>query len=267
MKGIKGLSSEEVIESRKKYGTNEITHYKKNTIFNLIIESLNDPIIKILLIALGIKILFFLNDSDIYETIGIIVAIILATIISSLSEYGSEKAFDKLSTTTSKTEVKVVRNSSLIKIPIEEIVVGDFIYLESGDKVPADGVIFKDSVAIDESMLTGETKEQYKYPNDEIYRGSTIVSGSAVMKVTLVGDKTFYGKIAKDVQEKPPVSPLKNRLRVLAGTISKIGYICAFLVIVSYLFSALIIKNNFDLVKIKESVTNMDILLPHLLKN
>lgn len=265
MKGIKGLSSEEVIESRKKYGTNEITHYKKNTIFNLIIESLNDPIIKILLIALGIKILFFLNDSDIYETIGIIVAIILATIISSLSEYGSEKAFDKLSTTTSKIEVKVIRNSSLIKIPIEEIVVGDFVFLESGDKVPADGVIFKDSVAIDESMLTGETKEQYKYPNDEIYRGSTIVSGSALMKVTLVGDKTFYGKIAKDVQEKPPVSPLKNRLRVLASTISKIGYICAFLVIVSYLFSALIIKNNFDIVKIKESITNMEVLIPHLL--
>ena len=100
MFNIKGLTSEEVLSSRKLNGSNKITEKKKTTIFGLIIEAMNDPIIKILLIALGVKILFFLNDSDIYETIGIIVAIILATVISSLSEYGSEKAFQKLSKST-----------------------------------------------------------------------------------------------------------------------------------------------------------------------
>ena len=265
MNGIKGLSSNEVIKSRKDNGSNEITHYKRNTIFSLIIESLNDPIIKILLVALGVKILFFLNDSDVYETIGIIVAIILATVISSLSEYGSEKAFEKLSSTTDKIDIKVIRDSKLELIPIEEVVVGDFIFLESGDKVPADGIVYNDTIAVDESMLTGETKEQYKYAKDAVYRGSTVVSGSCTVKVTLVGNNTFYGKIAKDVQEKTPESPLKNRLRVLAQFISKIGYICAGLVMISYLFSAILMKNNFNFSKIWEVISDFKVLAPHLL--
>lgn len=260
-----GLSSKEVEKNRNLYGTNEITHYKKNTLFNLIIESLNDPIIKILLLALGIKIIFFLNDSDIYETIGIIVAIILATVISSLSEYGSEKAFEKLSNSSSKTLVKVFRNSKLEKVIIDDIVVEDIVFLESGDKIPADGKIIKDNIAVDESMLTGETKEQYKYKNDEVFRGSIVVNGTALMKVEKVGNKTFYGKIAKDIQEKPPVSPLKNRLKDLATFISKIGYLCAFLVIISYLFSVIVIKNNFDINKISNMVTDFSSLAPHIL--
>ena len=152
MFNITGLNNNEVTLSRNKNGTNEITEGKKRTIFSLILESLNDPIIKILLIALAVKILFFLNDSDIYETIGIIVAIILATVISSMSEYGSEKAFQKLSSTTSNLLVKVIRNKKLIEVPLNDIVVGDYIYLESGDKVPADGIMYKESVYIDESM-------------------------------------------------------------------------------------------------------------------
>ena len=111
MHNYKGLNNDEVIKSRSLYGSNSITKYKKNTLFNLIIESLNDPIIKILLIALGIKVLFLFNDSDIYETIGIVVAIILASVISSLSEYGSEKAFEKLSKEVDSMTSKVYRNS------------------------------------------------------------------------------------------------------------------------------------------------------------
>ena len=149
MFNIKGLTSEEVLSSRKLYGSNKITEKKKSTIFGLIIEAMNDPIIKILLIALGVKILFFLNDSDIYETIGIIVAIILATVISSLSEYGSEKAFQKLSKSTSNILVKVIRDSVVKNVSIEEVVKGDYVYLESGDKFPADGVIYNGIVYID----------------------------------------------------------------------------------------------------------------------
>ncbi len=265
MYDIKGLTKEEVLNNRKLYGSNKITEKKKTTILSLIIESLNDPIIKILLIALGIKILFFINDSDIYETIGIIVAIILATVISSLSEYGSEKAFQKLSNTTNNILVKAYRNNLITNIKIEEIVVNDYIYLESGDKIPADGILYTGNISVDESMLSGETKEQNKTSMSPLYRGSVITNGSGVLLVKKVGNNTYYGKIAKDIQEKTPTSPLKNRLRVLASFISKIGYICAFLVILSYLFNVIVVKNNFDINRIKTMLTSFNTLVPHLL--
>lgn len=265
MYDIKGLTKEEVLNNRKLYGSNKITEKKKTTILSLIIESLNDPIIKILLIALGIKILFFINDSDIYETIGIIVAIILATVISSLSEYGSEKAFQKLSNTTNNILVKAYRNNLITNIKIEEIVVNDYIYLESGDKIPADGILYTGNISVDESMLSGETKEQNKTFTSPLYRGSVITNGTGVLLVKKVGNNTYYGKIAKDIQEKTPTSPLKNRLRVLASFISKIGYICAFLVILSYLFNVIVVKNNFDINRIKTMLTSFNALVPHLL--
>ena len=265
MYDIKGLTKEEVLNNRKLYGNNKITEKKKTTILSLIIESLNDPIIKILLIALGIKILFFINDSDIYETIGIIIAIILATVISSLSEYGSEKAFQKLSNTTNNILVKAYRNNLITNIKIEEIVVNDYIYLESGDKIPADGILYTGNISVDESMLSGETKEQNKTSMSPLYRGSVITNGSGVLLVKKVGNNTYYGKIAKDIQEKTPTSPLKNRLRVLASFISKIGYICAFLVILSYLFNVIVVKNNFDINRIKTMLTSFNTLVPHLL--
>lgn len=262
---IKGLTKEEVLNNRKLYGSNKITEKKKTTILSLIIESLNDPIIKILLIALGIKILFFINDSDIYETIGIIVAIILATVISSLSEYGSEKAFQKLSNTTNNILVKAYRNNLITNIKIEEIVVSDYIYLESGDKIPADGILYTGNISVDESMLSGETKEQNKTSMSPLYRGSVITNGTGVLLVKKVGNNTYYGKIAKDIQEKTPTSPLKNRLRVLASFISKIGYICAFLVILSYLFNVIVVKNNFGINRIKTMLMSFNALVPHLL--
>ena len=256
MYDIKGLTKEEVLNNRKLYGSNKITEKKKTTILSLIIESLNDPIIKILLIALGIKILFFINDSDIYETIGIIVAIILATVISSLSEYGSEKAFQKLSNTTNNILVKAYRNNLITNIKIEEIVV---------NKIPADGILYTGNISVDESMLSGETKEQNKTFMSPLYRGSVITNGTGVLLVKKVGNNTYYGKIAKDIQEKTPTSPLKNRLRVLASFISKIGYICAFLVILSYLFNVIVVKNNFDINRIKTMLMSFNTLVPHLL--
>lgn len=265
MFNIKGLSDEEVKKSREMNGTNQITEHKKNTLFSLILESLNDPIIKILMIALGIKVLFLFHDSDIYETIGIIVAIILASVISSLSEYGSEKAFVKLSSMTSKILVKVFRNSKLENINIDDVVVGDFVFLESGDKIPADGEIVKGDISVDESMLTGESKEKNKGYKDTLYRGSIVTRGSALMEVYNIGNDTYYGKIAKDIQEKTPDSPLKNRLRDLAKFISKIGYFCAFLVIISYLFNAIFISNNFEVDKIINMVSSFKTMAPHLL--
>lgn len=261
----KGLNDKEVLLSRKTFGSNTITKSKKRTIFLLIIESLNDPIIKILLIALGIKIFFFINSSDIYETIGIIVAIIVATVISSISEYASEKAFERLSKENDKIQVKVIRNSSLTLIPIEEIVTGDILMIQGGDKMPADAIIIDGNITLDESMLTGETKEKYKEVNDEVYRGTICLNGKAFLKVNKVGDNTFYGKIAKDINESSPVSPLKLRLNTLARQISKIGYIGSFLVMVSYLFNTIVIKNNFNLSLIINTIKTPSMVLPHIL--
>ena len=242
---IKGLTYKEVNESRKKYGTNKITNKKKNTILNMIIESLNDPIVKILLIALGIKVLLIFNRTDLYETIGIAIAIFLSSFISVISEYGSEKAFDKLNEENNSIDVKVIRNYQKEIINIEEVVVGDLLILEQGDKVPADSIIIDGDLYIDESLLTGESKEKYKSINDNIYMGSTITENIAIAKVINIGDETFYGKIASDIQQDTNDSPLKIKLRELAKTISKLGYIGAILVFVSYFLNAVIIPGNY----------------------
>ena len=243
----KGLNNKEVIDSRKRHGKNKIESKKRNTFIKLVIESLGDPIIKILIIALAIKLLFLFKSSDIYETLGIVVAIFLASFISAISEYGSEKAFEKLNNENANYKVKVIRNSKKISINMEDLVVGDIVLLESGDKIPADGKILFGEVGVDESALTGESKEKYKnISNNEVFQGSIVTEKSATMIVTNVGASTLYGSIATSIQENTVESPLKSRLRTLAKQISKFGYISAFLILLSYILNVLI-TNNFNM--------------------
>ena len=155
--GLNGLSDEEVKQSRKKYGTNNVNNTKKNSFFTLLIESLGDPIIKILLIALAVKVIFLFHDADWFETLGILIAIFLASFISTISEYGSEKAFKRLQEESSNILVKVKRNGKLTKVNIGDIVVNDIVVLECGDLVPGDGIVLKGGVSVDESALNGET--------------------------------------------------------------------------------------------------------------
>ena len=236
-----GLTDKEVIESVKKYGTNKLVTKSKSSFFKLLIESLGDPIIKILLIALAIKIVFLIKSFDWYETIGIVIAIFLASFISTISEYGSEKAFLRLQEEASKIKCRAKRNGNLTEINIDDVVVDDIIYLSSGDKIPADGILIDGEVSVDESSLNGESKEKYIYANDSIFRGSIVASGIGIMQVKKVGNSTFYGKLAEEIQESQPESPLKLRLRNLAKIISRIGYVGATLVFISYLFSVIVI--------------------------
>lgn len=268
-----GLSEKEVIISRKEHGTNEITKQKKNTFLHLLLESLGDPIIKILLIALGIKVIVLFRDFDWYETIGILIAIFLASFISSISEYGSEKAFARLQEEQLKTKAKVRRNGKIIEIPSGEIVVGDIVILNSGDKIPADGYLVKGSLSVDESALNGETKEAKKVSKNgpvisdvnRVYRGSVVYNGEAEMLVRCVGDKTILGKISQELQEVVPESPLKIKLRGLAKTISKIGYAGAILASISYLFASIVISNNFDTDLMIATISNPTVMFNHLL--
>lgn len=128
----------------------------------LLLESLGDPIIKILLMALAIKVIVLFRNFDWYETIGILIAILLASFISSISEYGSEQAFNRLQEESSKTMTRVKRNGIIIEIPINEIVVGDIVILSSGDKVPADGYLIKGNLSLDESALMVRLRKQKK---------------------------------------------------------------------------------------------------------
>lgn len=260
-----GLSTKEVEENRKKYGSNELIKVNTNSFFKLFIETLGDPIIKILLIALAIKIVFLFKNFDWYETLGIIIAIFLASFISSISEYGSEKAFKRMQEEASLIKCKVKRNNKVIEVNVIDVVVGDIILLSSGDKIPADGILIEGSINVDESLLNGESKEKNKKINDNVYMGSIISSGIGIMQVKKVGLNTYYGKIGQEIQEKQPESPLKIRLRGLANIISKIGYIGAFFVFFSYLFSVIVLNNNFDINLIKETIYDFNTMFNHVL--
>lgn len=264
MYNINGLNDEEVKISRKKYGSNSISGKNKTTFFSLFIETLGDPIIKILLIALAIKTIFLFRDFDYFETFGIVIAILVSSLISAVSEYGSNKAFQRMQEESSKINIKVRRNGHLKEIPIDEVVKGDIMVLNPGDRVAADGIIIKGKLSIDESSLNGEAREIHKEYADNInnatsnncvYRGTTIYDGNALVLIQKVGMDTLYGKMAKVLTEEDTSSPLKLRLNKLAKTISTLGYIAASLIFLAYLFSKIFIVNNFDMKTISEVIT------------
>lgn len=263
----KGLTSKEVEINRKKYGSNIITKENKNTFLKMLIESLSDPIIKILIIALLIKIIFLFKDADYFETIGILIAIFSSSLISSLSEYGSEKAFEQMEKESNKISSKVIRDNELKEVLLDDIVVGDIVQLESGDKIPADSILLEGSIFVDESSLTGESieKEKTKEKDNKLFRGTSVYEGKCFSKVESVGDKTFYGEICANLQAKKSDSPLKIRLRILAQTISKIGYVAALLVSLSYLIKVIIIDNDFEKIKIVNTITNYKLMSSYLI--
>lgn len=267
-----GLTEEEIAFSKDKYGTNTISKIERTTFLKKLLETLGDPIIRILIIALGIKTVFLISDFDWYETVGIVIAIFIASFISTISEYGSEQAFAKLQEESSKIKCRVKRNGKVKEINIDEVVVGDLVMLEAGDKIPADGLLIKGDITVDESSINGEAREQEKHEyrnvineHNQLYRGTVVYSKIGIMLVTKVGDETLYGKLASELGEASPDSPLKLRLRHLAKIISNIGYIGAFLVSISYLFSVIVIDNNFDFIKIKEMITNLPLITGHIL--
>ena len=263
-----GLSDDEVIVSRNKYGRNVVSSKKKDGFFKLLLSSFGDPIIRILLIALGIKIVFLFSSFDWYETIGIVIAILIASLISTISEYGSEKAFFMMQEEASRVKCRVRRNGSDILISVDDVVVGDIVLLSTGDRIPADGEIVSGNLSVDESSINGEAREVYKYlaeGHDFLFKGTVVYSGEGIMVVKKVGDDTFYGEITLELQEKQPDSPLKMRLHDLASSISKLGYIGAFLVCFSYLFNVVVISNGFNFNLIVSTLGNFRVMFGHIL--
>jgi calcium-translocating P-type ATPase len=277
-----GLTEDEVRQARNKYGENRISRKKKKGFLLSFLESFGDPMIKILLIALVINVIFLIHESSWFETIGIAIAILLATFVSTLSEYGSESAFEKLQEEAARIESRVHRANGLREIPVNEIVVGDIVLLQSGDRVPADGIMLEGSIDVDQSSLNGESKEVTKYPqtltkkseSDKesflnpalLFSGTIVCAGEGLMRVTAVGDSTYYGRIGAEIQEETRESPLRVRLRDLADSIGKLGYVAALFSVCAYLFNNIILDNEFNTTLILKTCTTWSVMFPHLIK-
>lgn len=272
-----GLTSDEVIQSRQKYGQNKMTPKKKKSFFRKFLSNLSDPVIKILLGALVINLLFVFRSSDWVECVGIAVSVLLATLISTLSEHSSESAFSRLEAEYSSGKARVIRDGQLCEIGIDEIVVGDVVSLCAGEQIPADGEIIFGKISADQSAMTGESREVKKHERGSLpedltpsslyfcFRGCTVRSGSAYMRVERVGDDTFLGGISIEVQGETRESPLKARLSKLARQISTLGYVAAFLVAAVYLFKTFVIDSAFDIEIVKYKVTSLSFLFEHLM--
>lgn len=241
--GIHGIKEEQVQGLREKYGVNELTPPERNPIWRQYLENYDDPVIKILLVAVGISaIVSVIQGLSIFDTVGIVIAILLATTISFINEYRSNKEFDVLNAQRDQTGIKVVRDGKVHLLPLRDIVVGDFIIIEAGDGVPADGfVMHPDNLFIDESMFTGESEVVQKSQHDKALKGSFISCGRGNLLVSAVGDNTEMGKVAASLGiDHETQTPLEEKLTVLAGLISKFGYYMAVLIII-----ALIIRGYF----------------------
>ena len=260
-----GLNEQEVIHSRKKHGNNLFTRRKRKSFPMKYLESFGDPIIKILMAALAVNILLTFHTHNIFETIGIGIAVFLSTFVSTISEYGSETAFLRLQREAEKLFCRVKRAGVLSELAIGEIVVGDIVYLEAGEKIPADGILIEGFLRVDESALNGESKETRKEPAGEegrrkLYRGTVVSEGEGIMLVERVGDNTMYGHMAGELQSETIDSPMKVRLSVLAKQISRIGYTAAVLIALADIFNALVIDNHYNMILIMEELKNLPLM-------
>ena len=263
-KNRRGLTSAEAIASRSKFGANKMTKQKKKSFLRAFFENLGDPVIRVLLISLAVNIIFTLRDIDWFETAGIVVAILVATTVSTVSERSSHAAFEKLNATT-KSSCRVLRDGEIKILPTDEVVVGDTVLLEAGEGICADGILLSGELRLDQSALTGESKEIAKIPiksginsplelNNEnlspssphsCLGGCLVSSGEGEMLVCRVGDKSFLGGIVRELQSDTRESPLKIRLSKLAKQISALGYGAAVVIALLSLFSAIFIESDF----------------------
>jgi len=263
-----GLSASEVEKSRAQFGSNDLTLIKGESFFHKLKENFRNPIIIILIIALVIiLILSFFEQTEWYEALAIGFAVLLAVLVSTLSEFKNESSFQKLQEEASKIICNVFRDGKITEVLINDIVKGDYILLQSGDKIPADAIVINGEVKVNQASLTGESEEITKSATSEdyilkqndfndphyLFRGAVVDDGEAVALVDTVGDKSFYGQLTKELSissERP--SPLQVKLKNLAHLISVFGYIGASLIAVSFMFNKILIVHNFDPVLISQ---------------
>jgi len=253
-----GLTDAQVIESRHQHGENILTPPPSEPLWKKFLEKFTDPIIIILLVALGLSICvtcyeFFSGQTSwsvFLEPAGIMVAILLATVVGFCFELSADKKFEVLNKVNDDTLVKVIRNENFSQIPKKEVVVGDVVIIETGEEVPADGELFEAvSLLINESTLTGELvakkttdpanfNKEATYPSNHAMKGTTVADGHGIMRVLKVGDATEYGKVYEGAQIDSGVeTPLNQQLGKLADLITKASYVLAIMIVVGRLIS------------------------------
>ncbi len=272
---IDGLDAKAVIESRERYGSNQLTPQESEGFWDKLKGNFKDPIILILVVALVINVtLAVLGFAEWYEGVGIALAVVLATVVATLSEHKNESAFQKLQEEASQIKNKVFRDGGIHEINIDDIVVGDCVLLQPGDKIPADGSIVFGEVKVSQASLTGEaddvTKtaapvgvkiEQDLTGPHAVFRGTVISDGEAVMEVGMVGDKSMYGQLAKELASDDRQSPLQVKLSKLAGGISTFGYIGATVIALSFMFKKILIDHDFVLSSAMAYITNWQVFI------
>ena len=250
----KGLNDQQVRQSREKYGNNVIPDSEPTTFWAEFKETFSDPMIKILLFIAGLMvIMFFLGYAEIYEPIGTVVAVLIVAFVTAKTGVASDTKYRELKNSTKKDVCKVYRNSMVTVIEVDDVVVGDKVLLQSGDKIPADGILVEGDLRVDNSALNGEAEECKKTAThvstemkDEItgdtfvdkyslFRGAVGFDGTGILDVRKVGLKTMMGKMAEEMQEDEVDSPLKVKLGKLAHQISTFGYMGAVVIAIFYM--------------------------------
>lgn len=248
-----GLTDKEVEISRSEYGSNDIPDSEPTTFWEEFKETFGDPMIKILLaIAALMIVMFFFGYAEIYEPVGTIVAVLIVAFVSAKTGVSSDSKYRELKDSAKKDQCKVYRNGVITVIDVDDVVVGDKVLLQSGDKIPADGILVSGDLRVDNSALNGEAEECKKnavgleiqlaeeitgdtfVDQYSLFRGAVVFDGNGVLDVRKVGLKTMMGKMAEEMQEDEPDSPLKVKLTRLAAQISTFGYIGAVVIAVLY---------------------------------
>lgn len=260
-----GLTDKEVEASRQKYGTNAIPDSKPTTFWEEFKETFGDPMIRILLaIAALMIVMFFFGYAEIYEPVGTIVAVLIVAFVSAKTGVASDTKYRELKDSTKKEQCKVYRNGVVTVIDVEDVVVGDKVLLQSGDKIPADGILVSGKMSVDNAALNGEAEECKKTAAEEevtlteditgdtfvdsysLFRGAVVFDGEGILDVRKVGLKTMMGRMAEEMQDDDPDSPLKVKLSRLAGQISTFGYIGAVVIAVLYFAYFIISAGGFS---------------------
>lgn len=270
----RGLTSKEVAHQKELYGTNRLPEPIRKSLLKIFLETFEDRTLQILVVALVLTLISILvfKVGNLFEAAGIAVAILLASLLSTIQQRNSDNAFEKLKAEENKKLCKVYRDDSLIELPVDDLVVNDVVVLQTGDRIPADGYLMAGEISVDQSSLNGESKEANKIamPYDtnytetvellnqyKVYRGAVVTSGNAVMRVKLIGVSSEYGKIAMHLSEdNDRETPLQVKLSALADKISKFGYVGSIGIFVVLLAKKIIIDNGFDLVRIMEYLHN-----------
>ncbi|MBE6869338.1 MAG: calcium-translocating P-type ATPase, PMCA-type [Ruminococcus albus] len=251
---LKGLTSQQVEESRAKNGSNAIPEAEPTTFLKEFLETFGDPMIKILLAIAALMIVMAIAGlAEPYEPIGTIVAVLIVAFVSAKTNVASDQKYIELKESAEKDKCKAIRDGATNVIEVDDVVQGDLILLQSGDKIPADGVLVHGNIKVDNSALNGEAEEckktaaedGFEMPTDitgdtfvdehSLFRGAVCIDGEGYLDVRQVGLKTMMGKMAEEMNEEEPDSPLKVKLAKLANQISIFGYVSAIIIAVVYI--------------------------------